>query len=555
MTVKMSRRNRKKAHLASTQPATIALQEENAQLTSTVELFEERLAELELSLEDDDWQRLNDGADEEFTREGLRRITKLARLHYLKHPLIKRAAEVKRLYVWGQGFSVRAVDPQIDEVVRAFMDDEKNKAELTDHLARSQKEIDRQTDGNLFFVLFTNPQTGRVRVRSIPFNQIEDVICNPQDSKEPWYYKRMWTQKTTDMATGNPKVVQEVAYYPCWQYNPTTRPDTIGGKSIVWDAPIYHVKCGGFSDWKFGVSELYAAIDWSKAYKTFMEDWLAIMRAYRRFAWQINAKGGKRGVAAAKAKLNSTFATGGTSVETNPAPVTGATFVGSDGAKMEPIKTAGATVAPDDGRRVLLMVMAAVGLPETFMGDASVGSLATAKSLDRPTELMMIDIQTLWKTVFGRIIDYAMLQAVKATRGPLNGLGAIPVEDEDGQRVERVEWNEGVDALIDIDFPPLVVEDAKARVDAIVSAATLDSQEQAGTLPFDTLVRMILIALGEDDVDDIMMQMFPDGWEADTEHPANRQSTDDAPTQESTVFLEAVRDLRAQLAEADGGNE
>lgn len=551
----MSRRNRKKSNSASqngSAPPVAALQEENAQLTDTLEFFEERLAELELALEDDDWLRLNDSADTEFSREGLRRITQLARLHYLKHPLIRRAVEVKKLYVWGQGFSVRAADPQIDEVVRAFLDDEKNQAELTDHLARSQKEIDRQTDGNLFFVIFTNQQTGRVRVRSIPFGQIDDVICNPEDSKEPWFYRRVWTQRTANLSTGTPESVQRIAYYPDWQYTPVNRPDTIGGHPVEWDAPVYHVRCGGFSDWKFGVSELYSAIDWSKAYKAFVEDWLAIMRAYRRFAWQVNTKGGKRGIASAKAKLNSTFGQGGTTVETNPAPVTGSTFIGTDGNTLQPVKTAGATVSPEDGRRVLLMVMAAVGLPETFMGDASVGSLATAKSLDRPTELMMIDIQTLWKTVFGRLLKHVAHCAVKAPRGSLSGLGQVVSEVEDNQRIERIEWNEDVNPLIDVDFPPLVVEGAKDRVAAIVSAATLDGKAQVGTLPFDALVRMILIALGEDDVDDIMTEMFPDGWEDDPEHPANRQqSTQPQPTQESSVFLEAVRELRDKLAGVD----
>lgn len=181
---------------------------------------------------------------------------------------------------------------------------------------------------------------------------------------------------------------------------------------------------------------------------------------------------------------------------------------------MTPVRTSGATVSAEDGRRLLLMVAASTGLPETF-GDASVGSLATAKSLDRPTELAMLDRQTLWAGVLGNIYQYVLLWAVKASNGPLRGLGRIERSVEDGAIEERVVWNADVDPAVMVTFPPLVVDDVKGRVDALVSAATLDGKALAGTMDLPTLARMLLVALGEKDVDDVVERLFPDGEVAD----------------------------------------
>lgn len=494
-----------------------ALMQENGQLV-------ERFAALEMALESEGWRRLTMEAEQEFTRAGLRQITDLARIMAVKNPIIKRGIEVQQLYVWGQGWSVKAKDDDIDAVLTNFFDDIRNQAELS-HQALQEKEKELLTDGNLFFCLFTNALTGRVRVRTIPFAEIESIIFNPQDRKDPWFYCRCWTQETVDLKTGSIQTEQRTAYYPDWRHTPIDRPPTIGSHPVIWSTPICHMRAGGYSDQMFGISEIYASIDWARAYKEFLEDWASIVRAYRRFAFQLNTPGGKQGIAAAKAKLSTTYGNTGTGTDGNPPPVVGSTFISSGEASLQPVRTAGATVSAEDGRRMLLMVAAAVGLPETFFGDVSVGTLATATSLDRPTELKMKNRQTLWADLYAGLFDYVLLQAVRAPKGALAGAGRIVARVEDGQRIESVEWAADVDPHIDIDFPPIVSGDLLARVQAVVSAATLDGKSPAGTLDLITVARMMLIALGEDDVDEILDALFPDGkaeWPAPepTQQPA-----------------------------------
>lgn len=508
----------------------------------------ERLAALEMALETADWRRLTMDAENEFSREGLRDITQLARIMALKNPLIKRGVEVQRLYVWGQGWSVKAADEQIGAVLTAFLDDPKNQPELS-HQARQAKETELQTDGNLFFCFFPNTTTGKVRIRSICFDEIESIITDPQDRKTPWYYRRQWTQDSTNTLTGAVETRQMAAYYPDWQYNPTVKPPSIGAVPVRWESPICHVKTGGYSNWMFGCSEIYASIDWARAYKEFLEDWASIVRAYRRFAFQLSTPGGKQGIAAAKTKLSSTYGNAGTGSEGNPPPVVGSTFITGGDAQLTPVRTSGATVAAEDGRRLLLMVAAATGLPETFFGDVSVGTLATATSLDRPTELAMKDRQTLWADIYDGIFDYVLLWAVKAPRGELRGLGTVQTTVEDGQRYERVEWGAGIDGHVDIDFPPVVSGDFEARIKAIVSATTLDGKPLAGTLDLATVARLMLSALGEDDIDSTLERLFPDGEGVAPDPMATQQPLPASPMQQQAeaAMIEAVKDARAAL--------
>ncbi len=481
----------------------------------TVVMLTERLAELELALEDVNWIKLSLESEHDFSRDGLQRIVNLSRLFFLKNPVINRGVSTQVLYVWGQGISIQARHPAVDGVVQRFLDDKQNKAELTSHQARTMKEQDLQTTGNLFFTLFTHLTTGRVRVSSVPFDEIKEIVTDPDNRRKPWYYKREYTATSLDASTGisSPQSGQ-VAYYPDWEYNPPTRPKTIGSSPVKWESPIYHVKVGGLSDMLFGVPETYSALDWARAYKEFLEDWATIIRAYSKFAFKATTPGGKAGIQSMRTKLNTTISINTGMGETNPPPLAGSTFVaGVNGADLQPIRTAGATTSADDGRRMLLMACMAFGLPETFFSDVSVGTLATAKSLDRPTELKFLDRQTFWKDLLHNMLQYAIDKAATAPRYPgLKGTKA-PNEEGDEQVVTLAvdpDTDQPIDRHIDLDFPSILEHDKAADVTAIVTAATLDGKALAGTMDPKLVSRLLLSALGQDDIDDLLDKIFPE---------------------------------------------
>lgn len=490
----------REASLMEVMTETVAQRDES--LTSLTE----RLVELELALEDEGWVRQSMLSEREFSRDGLRTICKLARLMYRKNPLIKRGVSVQTYYVYGQGMNIRAKDPDINAVVQAFLDDEKNKVELTSHQARMEKEADLQIESNLFFTFFTTPSTGRVQVRTIPFDEVQEVIKNPEDAKEPWYYKRSWLQSSLEPATGGVMTAPKIAYYPDWRYRPATgeKLDKIGSDPVMWENPVYHVRTGGLSHDTYGVSEVYAAIDWARAYNEFLENWATIVKAYARFAWKASGLTSQAQLDAAKAKFQSTLPSTGT--ETNPTPTVASTLLEPGNAKMDPVRTAGATTSAGDGRQLLLQVAAVFGVPETFFGDVSVGTLATANSLDRPTELKMATRQTLWADVHRNILRYVLAQAVKA-----NKLAGSVIDAEDGsQKLELA----ADDSTIIVSFPPILEHDVASSVTAITQAATLDGKALAGTIDLPAVARMLLNVLGEEDIDAILEQQFPAGESA-----------------------------------------
>lgn len=515
----------------------------------TIAQLTERLLELELALENQDWMRMTWESGQEFSRDGLRRIAELSRLMFLKNPLVRRGVRVQADYVFAQGVTIRCIDPDVNAFLQEFIDDERNQIGLFGHEVLLSKERSLQLHGNLFLTLFTDRLTGRVVIRTIPATQVDEIVSDPQDQQTPWYYKRSWNEQQFDTGTGLSMPVPRQAYYPDWRYMPRAKPRTIGGLPVMWDAPVYHVAVGGVDDMQFGVSEVYPALDWAKAYKSFLEDWATITRAYSRFAFNLTTKGGSRGVAAAKATLGTTYGNGGVGIETNPPPVTGATFISGEGTRIDPIRTSGATTKMEDGRRLLLMVAASQGLPETFYGDVSVGTLATAESLDRPTELSFLSRQQLWKTILRAVCRYALSVMVRAPRSALQG--TVEIKDDGTPKIMvRDDANgEMVAPEIIVEFPPLVEHSTVDMIEAISKAAP--------SLPDARLIASLMLsALGVSDIDEVLERMFPPGSE-DQVPPADGEAEDDQPEPEDDEpdpdpedgddMVEAVRELRRAL--------
>lgn len=465
--------------------------------TQDVEM-RERIAELEFAQEDRGWVSLGDGARFEFSREFHGTIMRLARIMWLKNPLVRRGVNVKADYVYGRGMNVSAHDQDINAVIQAFLDDDRNRVELTTQAARIDKERNLTIDGNLYLVFFVHPSTGRVRVRSLPAEEITEVITNPKDSKETWYFRREWTERIYDPVARAYRNQQHLAYYRDWRYRPADGTFI----SDVAEGVVYHIKTGGLSDWRFGLSEIYPAIDWARAYKTFLENWSTIVAAYAKFAFQVTTKGGTQARKAAAAKLGAGVTPGlggGPGAAAGVPPAAGSTFISDENIAINPVRTAGATTEADDGRRLLLMVAAAFGLPETFFGDVSVGTLATAESLDRPTELMIGNRQEFWRDIWHDIVLFVIRAAVAAPQGKLRSKGALIV-NEYGE--EEIEFDTDVDVHIDIDFPAIVETDTAAYIGSVVQASPYipDPREVS---------RLVLTALGVNDLDELLDRMYP----------------------------------------------
>lgn len=491
----------------------------------------ERMADIELAMEDIGWYRMGWETTGELSRAGLGRTIEICRMLYIKHPLINHAVNVQTNYVWGQGVSVVAKADEINAVVQSWWDLRDNKVELTGHRARMLKERELSVAGQNLFALFTDPIRGTVRVRSIPISEVADIITDPQDRRKPWFYHRKWQERTATDAISSPGLTTKEALYPDWLHRPRDnrggllRPAKYNEIEIKWDAPVYHMKVGGLDNMLFGVPEIFPAIDWARAVQVDLEQYATTRKALARFAWTLTAKGGKSAVDAAKAMLSTTVGNLSYTGEKNPPPTTGSTLIQREGmGRMEPIRTAGMAPNPDEGRRLGLMVSAGTGIPETMLwGDATLGNYATAKSLDRPTELQMRARQQDWQDTFNDIIGYVLDSNALAKKGKLAGK---EIEDDySGEKrvVILGRDQKELDRRVDVEFPAILEHDMAATIKGIMDAATMNGKPFAGLVDPKTIARLLLVALGVNNVDEVLQQTHPDEPNPPALDPGNPQ--------------------------------
>ncbi|MFG1659067.1 hypothetical protein ACGFIY_21295 [Micromonospora chersina] len=468
------------------------------------QLLSESVADLERSLNEPGWIQVLANADQEFSPEGLVRLRAICKLYSIKSPLIRRGLNLRSAYVWGRGVEITARangrqpgEQDVQKVVNDFLTDPANQRAFTGAEARDRLEHAFGTDGELFAVLFTRPTTGQVQVRTIPADQVVRVISNPEDRTEPWYYHRRWIRETLDPETGHVSHQTLEAYYPAVDYRPATRPRQIGGRKVHWDSPVLHIAVNRPDGWDRGIPDAYAAIDWAKAYKEFLEDWARLMRALSRYAWKATTPGRKANAVKARVAQGP-----GRDPSTGEPQHAGATAVLPPDVQLEAISKSGATIDADSGRPLATMVASALDVPVTMLlaDPGQTGARAVAETLDQPTELAMGQRRDLWAAAYQRILLYVITEAVRAVNGPLRGV----IRRDSWTGREQVALAGDTDTTIDIDWPDLDDTDVTAVVQAIKTAS------DTGTVPPEVVLRLLLTALGVRQVDKIVEQLLDD---------------------------------------------
>ncbi|WP_426566392.1 hypothetical protein ACPPVT_07550 [Angustibacter sp. McL0619] len=469
-------------------------------------LLTESLADAELALEDRGWVELTARSAVVFSRAGLKSAAHVGRVMAVTNTLIRRGVALRIAYVWGDGVQVAArsgegAKQDVNAVIQEFLDDEGNRAAFTGEQAHEENERALATDGNLGIAFFTKPRTGRVQVRTISFDEIEDVICNPDDKDEPWFYERRWTsrQVVTDLTGTSTRDVEQRAYYPALGYRPATKRGTINSVEVRWDTPVLLVSVNRLNDWSFGIGDVYTALPWARAYREFMADWAQLVKALSQFAWRVSSKGKTRATKAAQELRDRTQAAGNAAFGTESGA--GASLSATDSYQLEAIPKTGATIDSESGRPLAALVAAGLDLPVTMLlGDPGVtGARATAETLDEPQRLSMEARRQRWAEVYRRVTGYVIAESVRAPAGALKG--AIG-RDEFGREVVTLTGD--VDATVTVEFPPLDKIDPLARVQAITEA------EGTGKMPPLTTVRLLLQALGVDDIDSLLDELTDD---------------------------------------------
>ena len=382
-----------------------------------------RQVEDELRIEDEGWINLSMGTGDIIPAQERVTNLKLSRLYYNKDPLGRQSIRLWTDYTFGPGMTWSMEDDAASKVLEAFWNSRANQAVLS---ARGQRKSSDKllVDGEIFFALFLGAK-GESKIRRIDPLEIAEIITDPDDIEDVRYYRRKWTDRQG--------TAHETIYRSTTNIKGVVAPD-IYGKPTQHDddALIYHLTYN--TNEQRGNPLLLPALDWIKNYRRFLASRIAIMLALARFAWKTKVKGGQTAVDAIKGALDNK--------EVNAASVLAENL----GVDTTPIKTeSGARNAYEDGRMIKLQICAAVGIPEQYFGDISIGNLATAKTVELPMMKMFQSYQKVWSDTY-QDIDEVILEHNKITPD---------------------KW------YIDRDFPAIAPDDVLAAATAIVSILTV----------------------------------------------------------------------------------
>jgi hypothetical protein len=473
----------------------------------------------ELLLQNVNWQREINYSWLEFTRWGIQQIILICRLYYVKNPICRRLVDVIAQYTFARGVDITTDDPAANDQIKSFM---RRNAKVLGHVALTAQQRSKVTDGNLFWAFFTDDATGETDLRLIDATEIQEVITDPDDSDVSQFYQRIWTQRVNSPEQGASATLTRKCWYPAIDFEPTEKPATIKGIEVNWDVCVYHRKIGTVGKWLFGCPPMYPMIDWAKESRRFLEACASVRQSLSQFASKISTKGGQQAIEGIKQQMETQVGPGSPIYDSNPPAVSGATWVSGPGTTLDAFKVQGATFSPEDVRRYLLMCCMTLGMPETFLGDVSTGNLATATSLDRPTETVFLSIQEEWIEDLTVITAYMLSRWSAAPAGKLRESGRKVrivaaervIKTRGGARYwgfrEAAKDADPDEIEVRVQFPAIREGDMAANVKAIVEAMTLDNKggqivgidERAGVLA-------LMVEIGIENAEELIELMYP----------------------------------------------
>lgn len=420
-----------------------------AKIETVEELIQEatQTVEDQLRLEDVGWVALG-GTSAAIISDAARILNmNISRLYAVKDPLAKQSIRLWTDYTFGSGLTWSTEHENAKKVLEAFWNSSSNKSVLS---ARGQRMSSDKLliDGDIFFALFLGTEEEQ-RIRRIDPLEITNIISNPEDEADIWFYKREWTDKA---ATSHTK------YYRDWT-NPKGDPPSGIEEKDVADALIYFLNYNTTS--QRGNPLLLPALDWIRQYRRFLASRIAVMLALARFAWRSKVKGGQAAVDKIKGKTNE---------QELPA---GSTIVENMGVDTTPIKTeSGAAAAYRDGKMIQHQIFATAGFPEQYYGDISTGNLATAKTVELPVQKMITSYQAVWLDTYKDINEIVLAH----------------------NKIPESNW------YVDMDLPPIAPADVSQVAEALVKIL--------GTMPeladSEDVKQIALLTLGINDPAEVL---------------------------------------------------
>lgn len=267
-----------------------------------------------------------------------------------KNPIAWRIISITTDYVVGDTIQISSTHRALNKFIKAFWHHPKNVMEL--RLESMCDELSRA--GDLFILLFRNPQDGMSYIRFVTKDRIIKIETAPNDwETELTYHEQM------DFEAG----------VRVW-HSPAS-PD-----AAFQDAIMLHYSINRPLGAMLGESDLTTMIPWLLRYSRMLEDRVRLHWATRMFMWMVTVPATK-----VKEKIE----------QYRVPPDTGAIVVKDESEKWESVHPMlRATDARADLDAVRHMIDAGSGYPPHWRGEGGDANLATATAMQAPTEKHLI---------------------------------------------------------------------------------------------------------------------------------------------------------------------
>jgi hypothetical protein len=300
-----------------------------------------------------------------------------------KNPVAWRIIAIITDYVVGDRFTVSSRNQRLNRFIREFWNHPKNHMPL--RLDTMCDELSRA--GDLFVLLFRNPQDGMSYIRFVTKDRIQRIVSADNDwETELAYYETASCSARSDLGDSKVWLSPE---HPEAPYS---------------DAIMLHYAVNRPIGALLGESDLTTMLPWLLRYSRLLEDRVRLHWAARSFLWDVTVP-----AAAVQAKAE----------QYRQPPDTGSIVVHDEA---ETWKAVNPNLASADARHdmqaVRAMIDAGSGFPPHWRGDASDISLATAQAMAGPTERHLVRRQNYFKFILSDIIYQAYLRATQIGAAP-----------------------------------------------------------------------------------------------------------------------------------------
>jgi len=454
----------------------------------------EQMTEYKRTLEDIGWVNLNlESGNSDIIKGGFEKMIKRSRIYYYNNPLAGHWIQLTTSFTFGKGLELpTAADKKIQEIVDDFWNDPDNKISFTSKQAQIKNSDKLQYEGNLFFVLFVNKTSGKVRVRLLDTLEIKDIICDKDDRKRPVVYKTLNSKKTYNFARDSYDIDinNKFIYYQDHQIADISEYN-IPEQKLVENVYIYHVKINCDPNDKFGVPVLYRGMAWLKAHKDMSGDMATYIRSLSTIAWKKKVKGTPAQVSSIKGAMQAK-----TDLSNIPAAV-GSTQVENDGIDLSSVgQSTGGVKNMTDGLKALqLMICSASNIFYHYFGDPSSGNLATATSMELPMVKMFEANQEMWTGIFNDVLQFVINKAIEGKKIP----GTFERDTESNRNI----YETTLDRFIDIDFQPILSKE----LDKLSSSLQIGVMN--GLITEKAAAQIYMLGHGVNNVSEELEELFP----------------------------------------------